>query len=167
MQPYIGQISSFGFGFAPKGWAFCNGQLLGVAQNSALFSLIGVQFGGNGQTTFALPNLQSRVPIHTGGDFVVGQMAGVEHVTLTLSSLSQHSHAMVCSTAPVDKATPSDSRYLGQAAVDNNIFGPTVTTALAPNAVGVVGGNQSHNNLQPCLAINFCIALVGIYPSRN
>lgn len=167
MQPFIGQIGTFGFNFNPKGWAFCNGQYIAISQNSALFSLIGTQFGGDGKAVFALPNLQSRVPVHVGDGTVVGEGMGEENVTLLLSNLPPHNHAMACSTAAANKGTPSDSRYLGQTAVGGNIYGATASATLAPNAVGVAGGYLPHNNIQPCLAINFCIALIGVYPSRN
>ena len=172
-EPFIGQISIYGFNFAPRGWAFCNGQILSIAQNTALFSLLGTTYGGNGQTTFALPNLQSRVPIHFGqgpglSAYSLGEQAGTETVTLTQQEMPQHTH-----TATTAVARTGSSRFplnnLPATGPDNN-WDPTVFQGtLAPNFItnSLTGGSQPHSNIQPFLALNFCIALEGIFPSRN
>ena len=167
-QPFIGQIQSFGFNFAPRGWAFCNGQLLAIAQNTALFSLLGTTYGGNGQTNFALPNLQGRTSMHFGqgpglSPYTIGQQAGVETVTLNVSQMPMHNHLVNASSGTKVNATPSNSN-LGGATIYTTA---AVDSTLNPLTVGMAGGSQPHQNMQPYLVINWCIALVGIFPSRN
>lgn len=165
---YIGQISTFGFDFAPRFWALCNGQLLAIAQNQALFSLLGTTYGGNGTTTFALPDLRSRTPVGIGGplSFVLGQLGGTETVTLIQTQLPQHVHSFAATTANGTVRNPNNAVYANSGV---SLFGPS-TGSLVPlntNTVGITGGTQPHPNIQPYQTINFCIALQGIFPSRN
>jgi len=176
-QPFIGQIQPFGFGFAPRNWAQCNGQILSIAQNTALFALLGTMYGGNGQTTFALPNLQSRVPLHagtspSGESFFQGEEAGVEAVTLTINTMPAHNHNFLGTSTNADVPVPADNVALGtihqSSANGDNYYAPDTTPQpLNPGSISTVGGSQPHNNIQPYLTINWCIALSGIFPSRN
>lgn len=161
--PYLGEIRLMSFNFAPKGWALCNGQLLPILQNEALFSLLGTSFGGNGQNNFALPDLRGRVPIHAGGAASYGEYGGAVAHTLTLTQLPAHTHAVrVSSSADGGNAIPT-GRFLGGG---NNVYGaPESLTAMHPGSVGNAGGGQAHENRQPYLVLNFCIALQGVYPS--
>lgn len=168
-EPYLSEIKIMAFGFPPRGWAQCNGQLLPIQQNQALFSLIGTIYGGDGIRTFALPNLQARTPIHAGQDrsgqgYEPGQPGGEQAHTLTMAEMAgQHTHAVVGTETAGDSPLPTGN-YLAAA---NNLYGPLAsTTPLQPAAVTGAGG-QPHNNMQPYLVLNFCIALQGIYPSRN
>lgn len=168
-EPFIGEIRMFAGNFAPQRWAFCNGQMLAISQNTALFSLLGTQYGGNGQTTFGLPNLQSRVPVSQGqgaglSDRVVGELFGSETVTLTAGQMPLHGHAEQASTDSASTAA-GPSGALAKTAVPLYGAGPTVDRA--PAAVTAAGGNQPHNNMAPYLALNFIIALQGVFPSRN
>lgn len=166
--PFIGEIRPFGFSFPPKGWAACNGQLLAINQNQALFSILGTQYGGNGQTTFALPDLRGRMPVHTGNSIVIGEAGGAEAVTLGTSQMPGHGHSVMAS-ANVENATSPSGNVLGAKsrlgppayAAANNL------TPLAPGAVSLAGQSQAHDNTQPSLVLNFCIALFGVFPSRN
>lgn len=178
-QPFLGQIQAFGFGFAPVGWAQCNGQILSISQSAALFSLLGTMYGGNGTTTFGLPNLQSRVPMHfgtsPGGEtYFQGETAGEENLTLTLNMLPIHSHAFVGASQNANEAAGATGSDLA------NIFNKSTskpgsnyyTTGgtpqlLNPAELAVVGGGQPHTNIQPYLTINWCIAQRGIFPSRG
>jgi microcystin-dependent protein len=173
--PFLGQIEIFSFGFAPKGWAPCNGQLLPINQNQALFALLGTQFGGNGQTTFALPDMRGRIPISQGQN-LIGQRGGEEFHALSLSEMPAHNHMVnVDSTAgAASKATTST--VLGQSSGTSstgqqlaiNAYGTGgPATALDSRAISNVGGSLPHENRQPFLALNFCMALQGIFPSRN
>lgn len=168
-EPYLGEIKLFPYAFAPKGWALCQGQLLSIAQNQALFALIGVTYGGNGTTTFALPDLRGRVPMHSGnGQVPLGQMAGVENVTLTLANLPMHTHMM--SATNTAGMTPSfDGSVIASSNVNTiNLYGPAQEMqSLNPNNIANTGGSQPHPNIQPSLVMNFCIATTGIFPSRN
>lgn len=169
-EVYLGEIKLFPFPFAPKGWALCQGQILPIAQNQALFSLIGVTYGGNGTTTFALPDLRGRVPMHSGNGQTVplGQMAGVENVTLTQANLPTHTHAIsATSTAGM---TPSfeGSAVAASSVSTINLYGPSQDMQpLSPVNIANAGGSQPHANSQPSLVMNFCIATSGIFPSRN
>ncbi|HWF49166.1 MAG TPA: tail fiber protein [Solirubrobacteraceae bacterium] len=170
-EPFLGEIRMFGFNFAPQGWAFCNGQTLPIAQNTALFALLGTQYGGNGQTTFALPNLQSRVAIHQGtgvglSNYQMGETGGVESVTLISQQMPAHSHPVNVSGAP-GTATRPDGAVPARATVDIYAPAPDGTTPMNAGMIGNTGGSQPHTNIQPYLAVNFCIALQGIFPSRN
>ena len=167
-EPFIAQIMMFGGNFAPRGWALCNGQILPIAQNTALFSLLGVTFGGNGQTTFALPDLRGRVPVHPGqgpglSNVGLGQSAGQETVTLTQNEAPQHNHGVAASNGGATASRPAGS-FL---AAGGSYATASDGTTMNPGMVGVAGGSQPHENRQPYLGVNFIIALEGIFPSRN
>ena len=163
-NPYIGEIRMFAGNFAPAGWAFCAGQVLAISQNDALFAIIGTTYGGDGVTTFNLPDLRSRVPMHQGTGFVIGQMAGEENVTLTTGQLPQHTH-----TAHADAGTGGQRSPAGNVWAASSAYaaGGSINTQLAAGALGNAGGSQPHDNMVPFLAINFIISLFGIFPSRN
>lgn len=171
-EPFIAEIRIFAGNFAPRGWAFCNGQLLPVSQNTALFSLIGTTYGGDGRSTTALPNLQGRAPMHPGrGPGLtarrLGERGGVESVTLTEAQMPNHNHTMMASPSPGETPQPATNTALARS-VNGSLYhaaGSPVT--LADQAAPPAGGSQAHNNMQPFLAINFIIALVGLYPSRS
>lgn len=172
MNPYLGEIRIFGGNFAPTGWALCNGQLLAISSNTALFSILGTTYGGDGRQTFALPNLQSRIPIHWGqgsglSQYIPGQSAGVENVTLTQQQMPQHSHTIGTLSAPGTASRPN-TQLLAQP-TQGNAYGPAPSdgSALNPAAISSAGGNQPHANLQPYLVMNFIIALQGIFPPRS
>jgi microcystin-dependent protein len=169
-EPFLGEVRMMSFGFAPKGWAPCNGQLLPINQNQALFALLGTMFGGNGQTTFALPNLQGRVPIHVGGGFIQGQAVGEAQHTLTVGEIPAHLHMLVADTAPAsqqDGNLPAANKRMAASTAQNLYGAPTSLTAMNTNDIGFTGGSQPHDNMQPYLTVMFCIALIGIFPSRN
>ena len=167
-EPFLGMIAIYGFNFAPRGWAFCNGQILAIAQNTALFSLLGTTYGGNGQTTFALPNLQSRVPIHFGqgpglSSYDLGQSAGSESVTLTTNQMPQHNHIVNATDAEVSGGGSPANNFIAK----GGFYGTPADITMAPTMIGITGGSQPTSIIQPYLALNFCIALEGIFPSRN
>ena len=170
-QPYVGEIKMFGGDFAPNGWLFCQGQLLAIADYNTLFQSIGTTYGGDGQSTFALPNLSGRVPVHQGNgpgltNRVIGELGGTEAVTLTSQQIPQHTHAAVVSSSAGSTSVPSSSVTLGIADIDLHIIeSPSVNMNTA--TIGNTGGSQPHNNLQPTLAINFIISLFGIFPSPS
>ena len=163
--PYVGEIRIFAGNFAPAGWLFCNGQLLPISENETLFQLIGTTYGGDGQSTFALPDLQSRVPIHKGNGFVQAEAAGVESVTLLNSQMPIHSHAYLAATNPASIASPSGT-ILAESSQINMYIADDPSAQLASNAIGPVGGSQPHENMQPYLCVNFIISLFGIFPQR-
>jgi len=162
--PFLGEIRIMSFNFPPKGWAFCNGQLLPINQNQALFSLLGTYFGGNGQTNFALPNLQGRVPIHQGSQFVQGQTGGEAAHTLNISEIPVHTHVVTASSNVADQGNPQGN-YL--AVESSNAYSTAPDNTMAPQAIPNAGGSQPHDNMSPYLVLTFCIALQGIFPSRN
>lgn len=163
-EPFLAEIRIMSFNFAPKGWALCNGQLLPINQNQALFALLGTTYGGNGQTNFALPNLQARVPIHFGNGHTLGEAAGSTSVTVTTSQMPEHIHFMNATTANGSTATPVNG-FLASA---NNVYqSPQSLTTLIAGTVTNTGGSQAHTNVQPYLGLSFCIALQGIFPSQN
>jgi microcystin-dependent protein len=164
--PYIGEIRMFGGNFAPLGWAFCNGQIIPIDQNEFLFNLIGTTYGGDGQLTFALPNLQSRVPIHQGPGFFLAQQGGAEQVSLTSSQIPAHSHALNADENAGTQLSPAGN-VLAQ--TQNPLTYRALAPALAmdPRSVRSTGGNQPHDNMLPFVVVNFIIALEGIYPSQN
>jgi len=173
-SPFISEIRMFGFNFAPKNWAMCNGQTLSIQQNAALFSLLGTTYGGNGVNTFALPDLRGRAPLHfgtspySGETFTQGQVGGEENHTLTVSEVPPHSHQLMGSLSPnpADSSLPSPN-FFGQEA-EETIYGPaTSLTAISPATIPTFGQSQPHNNMQPYLVLTFCICLFGIFPSRN
>ena len=171
IEPFLGEIMMFAGNFAPRGWALCNGQLLPIAQNTALFSLLGTTYGGNGQTTFALPDLRGRAPIHVGqgpglSDRVLGQYGGEETHTLTWNEMPNHSHPAYAHAENGTSDTPTGLLPArNPAGVPQYAAGADVT--MSPEAIGNAGGGQPHDNMQPYLVINFCIALQGVFPSQQ
>jgi microcystin-dependent protein len=163
-EPFLSEIRIMSFGFAPRGWALCNGQLLPINQNQALFSLLGTTYGGNGQTTFALPNLQGRTPIHMGNGHVLGEAGGEQAHSLSISEMPTHTHIANASTAN-GSTNFANGNIL--AAAGNLYAAPNSLTTLNPTSITNVGGSQAHQNMQPFLTLTFCIALQGIFPSRN
>jgi microcystin-dependent protein len=169
-DPYVGEIRLFAGNFAPQGWAFCDGQLLSIATNEVLFDLIGTTYGGDGQTTFALPDLRGRVPVHLGSNnqsnYLPGQSGGTESVTLTANQMPAHGHAMYASTSPAS-AAHGPSEVLGSSTA-MNLYGTGVPNmAMDPNALTPVGGNQPHENMPPFVALSYIISMFGIFPSQN
>lgn len=163
-EPFVGEIRLAAFNFAPKGWALCNGQLLPINQNQALFSLLGTQYGGDGRVNFALPELRGRVPVGYGRTYPIGAQLGEVAHTLTPSEMPAHSHgASVAATATV--TTPTGTSYLAQPG--KAAFAPSPSTSLAPASVSTVGQTQAHENLAPYLVVSYIIALTGVFPSRS
>ena len=161
-EPFLSEIRLMSFVYAPKDWAQCNGQLLPINQNQALFSLLGTTFGGDGRVNFALPDLRARTPIHVGGGHTLGERGGEQAHTLSIAELPTHTHVLNGSNTPAEINTPADA-YLAMA---NNAYTPAGNpVALSAASVTNVGGSQAHLNMQPFLALNFCIALIGIFPS--
>jgi microcystin-dependent protein len=168
MQPYIGEIRLFPWNWAPRQWALCNGAIMSIQQNTALFSLLGTMYGGNGQTTFALPDLQGRTPVHRGGAYSQGEMDGEEQVTLTLATLPMHQHAFLGTSAAANKKLPTGNSLTTDSIAGDNFYAvDTNPLAINPQSIGPAGGNQSHANMQPFLVMNYCIAILGVFPSRN
>jgi microcystin-dependent protein len=169
-NPYVGEIRLFAGNFAPQGWAFCDGQLLSIATNEVLFDLIGTTYGGNGQTTYAVPDLRGRVPVHQGSNgqsnYVAGQSGGVENVTLTTAQMPAHTHAMYASTAPAS-VTHGPAEVLGSSTAMSLYGAGTPNMAMDPNALIPVGGNQPHENMPPFVALSYIISMFGIFPSQN
>ncbi|GGJ45044.1 phage tail protein [Deinococcus roseus] len=163
-EPFLSEIRIMSFNFAPKGWALCNGQFLPINQNQALFSLLGTTYGGNGQTTFALPNFRGRTPIHMGSGYTLGQSAGQESHTITISELPTHNHLVVATKTIGNDSFPTAHLLAGAGNVYRSYDN---LTSLVPSTVSTVGGSQAHQNMQPFLVLNFCIALQGIFPSQN
>jgi microcystin-dependent protein len=162
-QPYIGEIRMFAGTFAPVGWSFCDGSLLQISEYDTLFNLIGTTYGGDGQSTFGLPDLRGRVPVHQGPGFIIGQEAGAETVTLTTQQIASHTHPLAATTAIATASGPGNN-VLAQSSVAKMYFADVVDTPMA-NAIGMAGGTQPHDNMQPFLCISFIISLYGIYPS--
>jgi microcystin-dependent protein len=169
-SPYIGELRLFGGNFAPYGWAFCNGQLVSISDNSPLFQLIGTTYGGDGVNTFALPDLQGRFPIHQGQgnglqNYVLGQRAGSENITLVANQLPPHNHGAVGSNG---NTTPPANATWGSGTAQPNSFGPgsSANAQMNPSSIGFTGGNQPHDNMTPFLAISFIISLQGIFPTQ-
>ena len=163
-QPYVGEIRMFGGNFAPAGWMLCEGQLLPIAENETLFQLIGTTYGGDGESTFALPDLRGRLPTHQGNGFILAQNGGVEQVTLTTQQLPVHTHALFASSGPGIVNSPSGN-LLSESAAVKIYVAESPTTGLNATAMTAVGGSQPHDNLQPYLCLNFIISLFGIFPS--
>ena len=165
-QPYVGEIRMFAGNFAIAGWMFCEGQLLPISENETLFNLIGTTYGGDGQSTFALPDLRGRLPIHFGNGFILAEQGGAEQITLTVNQIPVHTHALLGTTSIVNDASPANN-VTGQ----TNTFDLYQSTAggqpMAPQSIGPVGGSQPHSNFQPYLCVNFIISLFGIFPSPS
>ena len=166
-DPFVGEIRMFGGNFAPAGWAFCNGQVLPISEYETLFNLIGTTYGGDGQSTFALPNLQGRVPVHQGSSFALGMVAGAETVTLTQNQLPLHSHAFTASTNPGAQTNPVGNAVATIVAGSAYIQGAATAALNSASIASAPGGNQPHENMQPFLCISFIISLFGIYPSQS
>ena len=165
-DPFLGEIRIMSFGYAPKNWALCNGQLLPISQNMALFSLLGTTYGGDGRVNYALPNLQGRVPIHTGSGFTLGQRGGEQAHTLSISEIPTHTHTLNATSVNGDVVIASGNQLAGSPTQlyhtpDGNL------AAMNPASVTNVGGNQAHLNMQPFLVLTFCIALLGVFPSQT
>lgn len=166
-EPFLSEIRIMSFGFPPKGWALCNGQLLPINQNQGLFSLLGTTYGGDGRVNFGLPDLRGRVPIHMGNGHTLGERGGEQAHTLTISEIPTHVHVANATTAAGTSTTPSTTSMLGTSTVQS-LYGPaTNLQAMAPNSLANTGGSQAHLNMQPFLVLNFSIALQGIFPSQT
>ncbi len=169
-NPYIGEIRLFGGNFAPNGWAFCQGQLVAISENVTLFSLIGTTYGGDGQTTFALPDLRGRVPVHQGqgpglSPRMMGELGGSETVTLSAAQMPPHTHTLMASSATANAATGPSGGLLAATAI--NVYGTSPPTQpMAAAAITPTGGGQAHDNMAPYLAVNYIISLFGIYPQQ-
>lgn len=173
-EPYIGEVRLVGFNFAPVGWAFCQGQLLSIAENAALFQLLGTTYGGDGQTTFALPDLQGRAPIHAGtgpglSTRIQGQVLGTESVTLTSNQMPVHNHLAMAQNGNGTSSSPQNSTWAASSQGDTlyKTAPPATPVTLNPQVLPIVGGNQPHENIEPLLVMNYIIALVGIFPSQS
>jgi microcystin-dependent protein len=162
-EPFLAEIRIFSFVFAPKGWALCNGQLLPINQNQALFSLLGTTYGGDGRVNFALPDLRGRSPVHVGAGIVLGQRAGEQAHTLTAAEMPAHTHVATGSSTPANLGDPTGNVW----ATGNAAYNPSPNTTMNPACVVPVGGSQAHLNMSPFFTLNFCIALQGIFPSPN
>jgi microcystin-dependent protein len=162
-QPYVGEIRIFAGNFAPAGWAFCEGQVLPISENETLFQLIGTTYGGDGQSTFALPDLRGRIPLHQGNGFILAETGGVESVTLTVSQIPGHSHPLLGTGAAANQTSPTGNLL---AKPDKSLYRPgPASVAMSALDVGSTGGSQPHNNFQPYLCVNFILSLFGTFPS--
>jgi len=165
-QPYVGEIRIFAGNFAPAGWMFCEGQLLPISEYETLFNLIGTTYGGDGQSTFALPDLRGRVPLHFGNGFTLAETGGAEEVTLTVSQIPGHGHSFLGSTSIATQQGPGGN-VVAQSTLAQMYIGDTTDSILAPNSIGLAGGSQPHTNFQPYLCLDFIISLFGIFPSQT
>jgi microcystin-dependent protein len=165
-QPYVGEIRIFAGNFAPAGWMFCDGSIQSIAENETLFNLIGTTYGGDGQSTFALPDMRGRLPIHQGNGFTLAQSGGNEQVTLTVPQIPSHSHSFQATNNPADSPSPQGN-MIGVSSNTNVFFNDTPNVSMSPNMLSLVGGNQPHSNIQPFLCVDFIISLFGIFPSPN
>ncbi len=167
-QPYVGEIRIFAGNFAPAGWMFCEGQLLPISEYETLFNLIGTTYGGDGQSTFALPDLRGRLPLHFGNGFTLAETGGVETVTLTVSQIPAHTHALLASTALASLPDPANAVTAQSRTVGTNLYlEDNPNTTLAPASINTIGGSQPHSNFQPYLCLDFIISLFGIFPSQT
>jgi microcystin-dependent protein len=165
-EPFLSEIRIMSFGFAPQGWALCDGQLLPINQNQALFSLLGTTYGGDGRVNFGLPDLRARAPIHMGSGHTLGERGGEQAHTLSIAELPTHTHGTQASNTDGDGPAPGSTAILA-ASPTKYLNPPTNLTSLLPSTIANVGGSQAHLNMQPFLVLNFCIALQGIFPSQN
>jgi microcystin-dependent protein len=165
-QPYVGEIRMFAGNFAPAGWMFCEGQLLPISEYETLFNLIGTTYGGDGQSTFALPDLRGRTPVHFGNGFTLAETGGVETVTLTVSQIPAHSHAFLATSSPANATGPT-ANVLGELTAESIFTSSAPTIAMAAGTGSSTGGSQPHDNFQPYLCVNFIISLFGIFPSQT
>lgn len=165
-QPYVGEIRMFAGNFAPAGWMFCEGQLLPISENEVLFQLIGTTYGGDGQSTFALPDLRGRIPIHQGNGFILAETGGAEEITLTVNQIPAHSHPMLANSQLAREFAPGDQVFAQPATVDAYVQ-PPPSVPLSPQSCSPVGGSQPHTNFQPYLCVDFIISLFGIFPSPS
>ncbi len=165
-EPFLAEIRIVGFNFAPRGWALCDGQILPINQNQSLYSLLGTTYGGDGKTTFALPDMRGRTPIHTDAQHREGQKSGEETHTLSINELPQHRH-VVSADGVISQSDDPTGKLLAQAGSNSYATAGTTQVSMGIGMVGAVGGSQAHENMQPYLALNFCIALQGLFPSRN
>lgn len=163
-QPYIGEIRMFAGNFPPNGWMFCDGQLLPISEYDVLFNLIGTTYGGDGQSTFALPDMRGRIPIHFGNGFILAQNGGVETVTLTVPQITAHTHPLIATNAIATQQNVSPNTF-AEASLFNPYININPTAPMAPQAAGSTGGSQPHENRQPFLCVDFIISLFGIYPT--
>lgn len=163
-QPYVGEVRMFAGNFAPAGWMFCEGQLLPISENETLFQLIGTTYGGDGESTFALPDLRGRVPLHQGNGFILAETGGAEEITLTENQIPAHNHPLLASADPSNSLNFKNN-VIGTPLTATPFFAAAPTLALSPDAITSVGGSQPHTNFQPYLCINFIISLFGIFPS--
>ena len=167
-EPFLSEIRVMSFVFPPKGWALCDGQLLPINQNQALFALLGTTFGGNGQTTFALPDLRGRAPIHVGSGHTLGERGGEQAHTLSIAELPQHVHSWNAQRSPASTVTTPNASSLLASSIGDNAWGPAANlVAMSPDTVQNTGGSQAHLNMQPFLGLHFCIALAGVFPART
>jgi microcystin-dependent protein len=162
-QPFVGELRMFAGNFAPAGWMFCDGSLLPISENETLFVLIGTTYGGDGESTFALPDLRGRIPIHQGNGFILAETGGAEEVTLTVNQIPSHTHPVIATTAVANQSSPANN-VLAQSTAADLYIEDTATAALASSAVGATGGSQPHTNFQPYLCIDYIISLFGIFP---
>ena len=165
-QPYVGEIRMFAGNFAPAGWMFCEGQLLPISEYETLFNLIGTTYGGDGQSTFALPDLRGRIPLHFGNGFTLAETGGVETVTLTVSQIPAHSHPLLATSSIASQQNVSPNLF-AEATLFNPYINIAPTTPMAPQMGGSTGGSQPHNNFQPYLCVDFILSLFGIFPSQT
>ena len=164
-QPYVGEIRMFAGNFAPAGWMFCEGQLLPISENETLFQLIGTTYGGDGQETFALPDLRGRIPIHQGNGFILAETGGAEEITLTVSQIPVHTHPLLASNTVATDLAPGNKVVAESRPGSTNFYQDDPTVQMAATAISPVGGSQPHINFQPYLCVNFIISLFGIFPS--
>jgi microcystin-dependent protein len=163
-MPYVGEIRIFAGNFAPAGWMFCEGQLLPISENEVLFQLIGTTYGGDGQSTFALPDLRGRIPLHQGNGFILAETGGVEEVTLTNSQIPTHTHTLFATSNAATTPNPQNA-HLATTTLIAPYWGDPPDTLLSPNSIAPTGGSQPHTNFQPYLCVNFIISLFGVFPS--
>ncbi len=169
-EPFVGEIKVFAFSFPPRNYAACDGRLLPIAQNTALFSLLGTFYGGDGRTNFAIPDLRGRTPLHAGGSTPIGTRAGQESVTLTQTTMPAHNHSLLGSSQTATQRPVTNATFAKDTSLPVDFYAPASAgslVALSPRSLASVGGSQPHNNMQPFQVVNICIALFGIYPARN